>query len=79
MIGERRRKNGVIDVREDRGRGTGDEEIKGVTIRVSRKRDKLRKMKGMKKREKGRGFGAGRVIKVKVEVASDDELRRRRN
>ena len=79
MIRERRRKNGVIDVREDRGRGTSDEEIKGVTIGVSRKRDKLSKIKGMKKGEKRSRFRAGRVIKVKVEVTSDDELRRRRN
>src|SRR6267154_3651006 len=79
MIRERRRKNGVINVSEDRGGGTSDEEIKGVTIGVSRERDKLSEIKGTKKREKRSRFRAGRVIKVTVEVTSDDELRRRRN
>src|SRR6267154_2631261 len=79
MIRERRRKNGVINVSEDRGGGTSDEEIKGVTIGVSRERDKLSEIKGMKKREKRSRFRARRVIKVKVEVTSDVELRRRRN
>ena len=50
-----------------------------MTVGVSRERDKLSKIKGMKKREKRSRFRAGRVIKVKVEVTSDDELRRRRN
>ena len=50
-----------------------------MTIGVSRERDKLSKIKGVKKREKRSRFRAGRVIKMKVEVTGDDELGRRRN
>ena len=78
MVRKGRRKRRVINVREDGG-GTSNEKIKSVTIRVSRKRNKLRKMKGMKKREKGSRFRAGKVVEMKVKVTSDNEFRGRRN
>ena len=79
MVRKGRRKRRVINVREDGGGGTSNEKIKSVTIRVSRKRNKLRKLKGMKKRQKGSRFRAGKVVKMKVKVTSDNEFRRRRN
>ena len=46
---------------------------------MSRKRDKLRKIEGIKKREKRNSLRTGRVIKMKIEVTGDNKLRRRGN
>ena len=44
---------------------------------MSRKSDKLRKIEGIKKREKRNSLRTGRVIEMKIEVAGDNELRGR--